>query len=716
MPRVKCPIVNCTYETDDLPSDIVIKLLDLHAISHTGSSPPAPKVDRVRRPTVSPAGTGEEWQYFLTRWGEYKTATQISGSAIVIQLLECCDEQLRKDLTRAAGGSLTAKSEEDVLASIKRLAVREENPMVARVALHDMRQDNDEPIRAFGARIRGQAGVCKYNVTCPDCSTTVDFTDCILRDVLARGIADPEIQLDLLGDAKQDMSLEEIMKFVESKESGRRSASRLHESKSSQAAASSSYNRLRRQAHKERQTSPQSDPPPCSYCGRAGHGTKAPPHVRKTECPAYNKSCNHCNRQHHFGHMCRSKGKLQQPVPGGQHKRPSTQPNATATINNENAVFDQQMEGAVFDALCILNSTPNNANSKPSVTLDHHLYDQLTDTWTRQSSKPQPFINITASISPSDYSALGFPTTVTPKSTTLSVMADTGCQSCLAGIKAINRLGVTSKDLIPVTMRMHAANNAGINILGAVILRLSGESPSGQRLETRQLVYVTDSSDRVFLSREACTDLGMLPRQFPTIGEVPEMKDSSSSVTHSTQQHQQESPGTPLSNDTGLTAPCNCPKRQLPPPKPDHIPFAPTEENREKLQEWLLNYYRSSTFNMCEHQPLPMMEGPPMHLMIDPEATPVAHHKPLPVPLHWRDDIKAGLDQDVRLGVIEPVPIGEPVTWCHCMVVCPKKNGKPRRTVDFQALNLHATRETHHTQSPISSGPLRPTRYQEDHI
>ena len=33
------------------------------------------------------------------------------------------------------------------------------------------------------------------------------------------------------------------------------------------------------------------------------------------------------------------------------------------------------------------------------------------------------------------------------------------------------------------------------------------------------------------------------------------------------------------------------------------------------------------------------------------------------------------------------------------MVVCPKKNGKPRRTVDFQALNLHATCETHHTQS-----------------
>ena len=90
-----------------------------------------------------------------------------------------------------------------------------------------------------------------------------------------------------------------------------------------------------------------------------------------------------------------------------------------------------------------------------------------------------------------------------------------------------------------------------------------------------------------------------------------------------------------------------------------------------------------------------------MKLMVDTNATPVAHHTPVPVPLHWQDEVKSGLDQDVCLGVIEPVPIGEPVTWCHRMVVCAKKNGTPRRTVDFQALNTHAVRETHHTQSPF---------------
>ena len=63
--------------------------------------------------------------------------------------------------------------------------------------------------------------------------------------------------------------------------------------------------------------------------------------------------------------------------------------------------------------------------------------------------------------------------------------------------------------------------------------------------------------------------------------------------------------------------------------------------------------------------------------------------------------MKAGLDRDVRLGVLEKVPLGTPVTWCHRMVICAKKNRLLRRTINFQPLNQHATRETHHCASPF---------------
>ena len=101
---------------------------------------------------------------------------------------------------------------------MKTLAIREENNMVARVTLHNMRQDRDEPGRAFGARLRGQAGVCKK---CPSCEAEVDYTEVVIKDVLCRGLEDSEIQMDLLGDKNQDMTLEQVFGFVETKEVGR---------------------------------------------------------------------------------------------------------------------------------------------------------------------------------------------------------------------------------------------------------------------------------------------------------------------------------------------------------------------------------------------------------------------------------------------------------------------------------------------------------------
>ena len=199
----------------------------------------------------------------------------------------------------------------------------------------------------------------------------------------------------------------------------------------------------------------------------------------------------------------------------------------------------------MFDSLCILSSSPPAQPSKQSVVLDHHLYNKLNNTWVKEASKPQPFINVNATLSPTDYAALGFSTSLSPRSITLSVMADTGCQNCLAGINAIDRLGITAKDLIRVTMQMHTDNNMGINILGTVILRFSG-----QILEAHQLTYVTNCSSKVFLSREACSELGMIPRHFPTIGEVMPLNNAASGATHIQQPYATASVSTPPSNDT----------------------------------------------------------------------------------------------------------------------------------------------------------------------
>ena len=671
MPVHDCPFPACSYQTSDVSDVLAATMLQIHssgahassAATTTTAGPPA-KVEKVRRPTVSHAGTSEDWSYFLTRWADYKEATKLTGKDLVIQLLECCDEDLRKDLTNNAGGSLTNKTENAVLEAIKTLAVREESTMVARVTLYEMRQDRDETIRSFGARIRGQANICKYTLECPNCSSPVNYSDHILRDVLSRGIADSEIQLCLLGDANQNMTLEEVFKFVEAKEAGKRSANRLIETHTASLAAARSQHRRAQSKFDESEK--------CSYCGKHGHGRKAPPNFRKNNCPAYGQTCNACNRLHHVAKMCRSKDRV-------QHNKNKIQTSDTP---------DQ--ENAVFDSLCTLTDVDNTTDSC-SILLEHHVYSSLNKCWEQRHSQHQPVIKINACTHPDDYFALGLSLSVPAKTTILSAVADTGCQSCLIGMNLVQRFDLRQNDLIPVKMRMRAANENNISIIGAVILRLTGKSESGRTHETREMVYVTHDTDKLFLSREACQRLGMIPSSFPTIGDVNSSEknpvDLSNSITSR--------------SESAITKPCCCPRRQTPPPKPTTLPLPATEKNREQLRQWLLRYYASSSFNTCDHQTLPMMEGPPLRLMINPNAEPVAFHSPIPVPLHWQEDVKAGLDQDTRLGVIEPVPIGEPVTWCHRMVICAKKNGKPRRTIDFQPLNVHATRETHHTQSPF---------------
>ena len=85
------------------------------------------------------------------------------------------------------------------------------------------------------------------------------------------------------------------------------------------------------------------------------------------------------------------------------------------------------------------------------------------------------------------------------------------------------------------------------------------------------------------------------------------------------------------------------------------------------------------------------MTGPPLEIYLDPNASPRYVSMPSTVPLHWQEKVKADINCDVRMGVIEPVT--QPSQWCHRMVVVRKHDGTPRRCVDLQPLNKHCQRE-----------------------
>ena len=202
-----------------------------------------------------------------------------------------------------------------------------------------MRQGREEQIRSFYARIKGQADTCAYQLKCPkaECNEMVDFAGEILRDVLARGIVDDEIQLDLISDQNQKMTIEEMIKFVEARESGKRSASRLLDTPSVNAASSSTYRRNKQQEVRTRgamTTKPISDPDPeysfdptalCWFCAEKGHGKNPSWGVRKSQCSAYGKRCGRCKNVNHIERAC-----LGRAYPRGQ----------TETSDEQSAAFE----------------------------------------------------------------------------------------------------------------------------------------------------------------------------------------------------------------------------------------------------------------------------------------------------------------------------------------------------------------------------------------
>ena len=111
---------------------------------------------------------------------------------------------------------------------------------------------------------------------------------------------------------------------------------------------------------------------------------------------------------------------------------------------------------------------------------------------------------------------------------------------------------------------------------------------------------------------------------------------------------------------------CSCPLREAPPDPPA---FDPTL-SEEELKSLIVAHYASSSFNHCTRHPLPRMKGAPMPVITDPGAVPLVAHMPIQVPAHWTEQVKADLDRDVALGIIEPVSLNTPPRgvrgwwWC----------------------------------------------------
>ena len=287
------------------------------------------------------------------------------------------------------------------------------------------------------------------------------------------------------------------------------------------------------------------------------------------------------------------------------------------------------------------------------------------------------------------------------RSVFVDAIADSGAQSNLWGLADFEQAGYNCNQLRPSDVNVSAVNHQVMSLVGSFPCFLEGVTSTGDIVSCRSMVYVSDAVRGFFLSYDTMLDLSIVDARFPEVGArcsgpVPTRHSPSGERSSFRRSMNFGCCGT---NSDPVN--CSCPQRSPVPDRPEVLPFSAVLENNEKMRKWLLERYASSTFNTCPHRPLQQMAGPPIKIHLDASAKPRACHTAKPIPLHWQEKVKNDLLRDEALGVLQKVPYGIPVTWCHRMVVTRKHDGTPRRTVDLSPLNRYCKRETHLGESPF---------------
>ena len=674
---LSCSNAACDFETPpNIPTyELVIKCLELHNQSvHMSSSrtEATAKVEKPKRPSVQAGMSETDWTFFVHKWDRYVRQTKLEGQQLIDELWACMDSEIER---LAFNDNIAATTQSEIMESIKKLAVTVLHPSLHVVALHEMKQQSSETTKTFSARVKGVATNCNLTKKCSKmgCGETVSFIDETCYHVVLAGLHDVGLREKVLTQAMLGTvtDLTSLINYAAAEESSK-VKSQVHEVGNVQ--------EKRRHVGK------------CNWCGLNQHGLDNA--RRQTECKAYGKSCTKCSKPNHFAVVCKSNKNSQTPksrVSEVTAEEPE-EPAVSGFITLIEAQPPINHPATAAPVLAQLKQT----STGPWTTLpvSHHVFNEEINRWTKQPPKPSPTIQVSVSIDKAAYKELELnaPDLIKKPGAGFSrarkATTDTGAQLTVINEMELTALGVKKNSIFPLAMAVNTVTKTSIDLIGGIFLKFTACDPNtGRTRMTRQLCYVSKAVRGIYLSEDACIALQCVPSEFPKVGECSSVKETAGVKCQNT--------------GVGQPSSCECPVRTAPPTDVPKLPCEPTPENLPIIKAYILDRYASSGFNTCENQALPLMEtAPPLRLFVDPQATPVAAYTPGTVPIHWASDVKAGLDRDEKLGVLEKVPVNEPVTWCSRMVITPKSDGSPRRVIDFGPLNRNAPRQPHHTRSP----------------
>ena len=495
--KIPCQFPGCEFKATNNSEQIALAMFQSHLMSHSQPTPAptnAQKLPPIPRPAVKQDISEEDWMSFLTEWNNFKRCTSIPANIVADQLYHCCEPSLARLIIREQP-QIVSLGEDELLAAIKRLAVIKIATSVRRTNLLASKQSHGESAREFYANIKAAAATCDYRVKCMHACCAdkdkVDYTSSVVKDVLIVGIADAEIQKDLLSweelDKKDD---KEVLAFVESKELAQTA---LNKAQTTGTAGVSAFRKLQKTT---------TDPAEQSLASKL----------------ALKGKCGKCNmeislyKRYHNGKMNRTAFTLCRKC--HQECQPTKSDNSGVSAETLTSAIEIFFIGDL-DGHSTSGSTGQAASSVHAVTLDHHIF--TSDGWQRASALAHPTLRLRMTTCEEDYQrfCMSFPA-ISPKY--LDVVTDSGAQSALFPRETFLKSGFTLKDLIPVRHLMKSANTSPIAIDGEIFIRLSGTNSDGDQIEAAVMAYVSPDANHFYLSREAMIQLQIIDKSFPRVG------------------------------------------------------------------------------------------------------------------------------------------------------------------------------------------------------
>ena len=584
-PPMECSNDDCDFTTPaGVPTwELVLRTLELHTqqkhpgpVTQQNSVPSAAKLEKLPRPTFSLLMTEAQWEFTMLKWIAYISQTNASPDQKLQQLRAACHQDLLQRVYDA-GNFTGLNTVELLLASMKKLSVQIVHKTIHMMNMWRMQQEADETIRAFEARITGTADLCDMQVTCTKtgCGTTVPYRDPVVLQVLLKGMHDQDIRARVLtrttgGELKD---LQEVVSYISAEEAGlTQSATILHDQGGHIGGVRRSSYRRQQSTPVQQSTSDKSDK--CRYCDGPRH-VSGTPAERKKSCKAYNTTCSKCDKLHHFAKVCRSA----KTVGAVQQEDDTTTVEHAALTGQFFAMLAEAPIPTKAQDLSYLVQAVRQTGPATTLPLPHHVHSAVAG-WQRRVPTNSPTHRVDIAVDKAAYAALKLSlprylrqNTWPGHSPSQDAVFDTGAQMVVVPVDLLNKLKVKAESIFPIASGLNTVTAAPVDLIGGILIRITATNPkTGITLVTKQLAYVSKSVKSVYLSREACQDLGTISPSFPEIG----------SFSHTDQQNMEQHIDTiqftiaKLSEtvvskctNTGVIGPddvpCSCPTRTPPP-------------------------------------------------------------------------------------------------------------------------------------------------------